>query len=155
MRENRQKAIKEDMRKGLSMVGDVSERDIMCIGLGLYWGEGYKRGSQEFGFTNSDDKMIRFYIKWLQVVFGIKKSDLILRVSINESHKARIKQVENFWSSVTNVPLSQFTKPSLIKSASKKLHSHKDVHYGTLRIKVRRGTTKRRIVLGVIQSLQT
>jgi len=155
LREKRQRSIKEDMSKGSSMVGNLSERDILCIGLGLYWGEGYKRGSQEFGFTNSDGNMIKFYIKWLKVVFAVNNIDLILRVSINESHKDRIKQVEKFWSKVTNVPLSQFTKPSLIKTASKKNYNKKEAHYGTLRIKVRRGTSKRRIVLGAIESLQT
>jgi hypothetical protein len=55
----------------------LNSRDIYCIGLGLYWGEGYKTGNQEFGFTNSDPKMVCFYIYWLESTFGVKKSELM------------------------------------------------------------------------------
>ena len=139
--------------KGKNKIGKLSKRDIYCIGLGLYWGEGYKRGSQEFGFTNSDSAMIRFYIKWLNIVFKVSSEDLILRVSINEQHQFRIDEVERHWSKLTLVPLSNFTKPSLIKTQSKKIYSNSENHFGTLRIKVRKGTSMRREVLGALEAL--
>lgn len=140
------------IESGKQKLGNMSERDMYCIGLGLYWGEGYKKGSQEFGFTNSDHGMILFYVLWLGVVFGTKKSDLILRVSINEQHKARVDEVEQFWSKLLGIPRTQFTKISLIKMQTKKLY--KDTkHMGTLRIKVRRGTSLRREVLGSLEGI--
>lgn len=140
---------------GKKKLGVLSSRDVYCIGLGLYWGEGYKTGSQEFGFTNSDPDMILFYITWLKAIFNTEKADLILRVSINQSHKRRLAVVESYWSELTNIPSSQFTKSSLIKSKSKKIYPNSDVHMGTLRIKVRRGTNLRREVLGAIRSIGT
>jgi len=139
--------------KGKNLVGTLTDRDVYCIGLGLYWGEGYKTGSQEFGFTNSDSQMIIFYIRWLQVVFGVELSSLILRVSINHLHKERIKDVEAFWSKETRVPHAQFTKPSFVKTTSKKIYSDNSTHMGTLRIKVRKGTSMRREVLGAIKAI--
>ncbi len=137
---------------GKQRLGCINDRDIFCIGLGLYWGEGYKKGSQEFGFTNSDTGMMLFYLRWLEVVFGIKKCDLILRVSINELHKARAEEVEQFWSKLLGVPRVQFTKISLVKMKNQKVF--KDTkHMGTLRIKVRRGTSLRREVLGSLESI--
>lgn len=137
---------------GKQRLGCMSEKDIFCIGLGLYWGEGYKKGSQEFGFTNSDKGMVLFYLRWLETVFGTKKCDLILRVSINELHRARVDEVEQFWSKLLDVPRSQFTKISLIKMQSKKVY--KDTkHMGTLRVKVRRGTSLRREVLGSLEGI--
>jgi predicted transcriptional regulator len=141
------------MFKGSKKLGKLSDRDIYCIGLGLYWGEGYKQGNQEFGFTNSDPQMITFYLKWLEVVFDVSKDDLILRVSINQLHTNRIGEVENFWSKHTQVPRCKFTKPSLVKTASKKVYANHAEHMGTLRIKVRRGTDMRREVLGAIKSI--
>ncbi|MFT5036535.1 MAG: putative transcriptional regulator [Candidatus Azotimanducaceae bacterium] len=135
---------------GAKMIGELTERDIFCIGLGLYWGEGYKKGGQEFGFTNSDSTMIMFYIKWLKVVFDVEKKDLILRISINSSHEHRVAKVLKYWSLKTKIPESQFTKTSLIKAQAKKQYGHSEDHYGTLRIKVRRGTQFRRQVLGAI-----
>lgn len=152
----RQKRIKNtqvSMFVGAKRLGELSDRDIYCIGLGLYWGEGYKTGSQEFGFTNSDPQMVTFYIRWLKVVFNIKKEDLILRVSINQLHEHRIEEVEKFWSGHIDVPRCQFTKSSFVKTASKKVYKNQSSHMGTLRIKARRGTSMRREVLGAIKSI--
>lgn len=135
------------------MVGKMSNRDVLLTGLGLYWGEGYKKGSQEFGFTNSDLGMLQFYLYWLKVCFRVKKKDLILRVSINEAHKSRVKDVESYWSTNLGISLVQFTKISLIKSVSKRVYSNQSEHYGTLRVKVRRGARLHRTVLGAIKHL--
>jgi hypothetical protein len=151
-RERRKAAMTEALVLGRKDIGSVNKRDIFMVGLGLYWGEGYKKGSQELGFTNSDPSMIKFYIKWLEVCFGIKKTDLILRVSINSIHSYRVNQVESYWSSLLNIQKTQFTKTSLIRSISKKYKENQN-HYGTLRVKVRRGTQLRRRILGAIEAL--
>ena len=39
--------------RGRKDVGNITSRDMFFVGLGLYWGEGYKKGSEELGFTNS------------------------------------------------------------------------------------------------------
>lgn len=153
LRQKRIEQTQADLDSGVAMIGSLSDRDTLCIGLGLYWGEGYKKGSQEFGFTNSDIGMVRFYINWLNRCFSIEKRDLIARVSINESHRNRIKEVESYWSTKLGLPFTQFTKTSLIKTVSKKVYSNQAVHYGTVRIKVRRGTRLRRRVLGAISYL--
>ena len=149
----RQKNVILDHTKGYDRLGKLSSRDMLCIGLGLYWGEGYKKGNQEFGFTNSDPAMIKFYIKWLKIVFSVDIEDLILRISINELHQERINEVQDFWIQQTKVPSSQFTLPSFIKVKNKKVYSSHSDHYGTLRIKVRRGTRMRRELLGMIDKL--
>jgi predicted DNA-binding ribbon-helix-helix protein len=151
-RELRKIAMTEARVLGRKDIGTVNKRDIFMVGLGLYWGEGYKKGSQELGFTNSDPLMIRFYIKWLEVCFGIKKTDLILRVSINSIHSHRVNQVESYWSSLLSIQRTQFTMTSLIQSISKKYKENQN-HYGTLRVKVRRGTQLRRRILGAIEAL--
>ncbi len=152
LRTERQERIDLSMNQGAKKLGTLSDRDVYCIGLGLYWGEGYKRGTQEFGFTNSDPAMIQFYLSWLSKCFGIRQSDLILRVSINQIHKDRTGEVERYWSDLTGVPRVQFTKTSLIKSRAKKVYSNRNGHYGTLRVKVRRGTERRREILGALRA---
>ncbi len=153
-REARQRNIQEMTQQGIMEVGSLSPRDIQMIGLGLYWGEGYKKGNQELGFTNSDPIMINFYIHWLKSLYKIEKSSLILRISINNLHIDRADQILKFWSKTTKIPISQFTKTSFIKSTSKKIYDNKQIHFGTLRIKVRRGTELRRKILGSISALE-
>jgi len=140
-------------KEGAGEVGQLSHRDRFIAGLALYWSEGYKKGNEEFGFTNSDPTMIKFFIRWLAEVFGVKREDLILRVSINNIHKYRVDEVERYWSKTTKVPLSQFSKTSLIHTLNRKLYQNKKQHFGTLRIKVRRGTKMRRKILGAIEQL--
>jgi len=152
-RRTREQTTLQNTSIGADNLGNLSDRDIYCVGLGLYWGEGYKRGNREFGFTNSDPAMIQFYIKWLQTVFDIKRTDLILRVSINQQHEKRIQEVEQYWSEITNTPLSQFTKVSLIKTSSKKQYENAATHYGTLRVKVSLGSNYREQVLGAIKRI--
>lgn len=154
-RKERQRNTEKMEKMGKREIGKLSLRDIQLIGLGLYWGEGYKKGSQELGFTNSDPAMINFYIEWLEKIYEISKKDLILRVSINNQHSDRTIEVVNYWSTVTNVPCSQFTKTSLLHIHSKKIYKNITTHFGTLRVKVRKGTNLRRRILGSIEAIKT
>lgn len=153
-RQERLSRVNSATSTGTNDIGTLSKRDYFMVGLGLYWGEGYKQGSQELGFTNSDPLMIRFYIKWLNWAYGINKNDLIFRVSINNLHSKRIKEVEKYWFNFLNVPLTQFTKPSLIKTKSRKVYNNSSTHYGTIRVKVRRGTMLRHRILGSLSALR-
>jgi len=154
-RRDRKQRTKNMMEKGGRDVGVLTERDLFMIGLALYWGEGYKQGSQETALTNSDPAIIVLFIRWLKEIYGVSKNDLILRVSINSVHKNREKEVKKYWVDVTGVPLKQFTKTSFIKAKVKKIYKNRDEHYGTLRVKVRRGTDLRRRILGSIEALKT
>ncbi|PIP73706.1 MAG: hypothetical protein COW88_01110 [Candidatus Lloydbacteria bacterium CG22_combo_CG10-13_8_21_14_all_47_15] len=152
-RAERIKLTKESTKAGARAVGKLSNRDIFMLGLALYWGEGYKSGNEEFGFTNSDRNIICLYVVWLEKVYRVNKKDLILRISINSLHKNRVSDVIRYWSKILNVPRSQFTKTSLIKTETKKRYTNMNEHFGTLRVKVRRGTSLRRQVLGSIEEV--
>ncbi len=145
---------KKSRERGMADVGKISKRDLFMIGLALYWGEGYKKGNEEFGFTNSDPKMIEVAIKWLEDIYNVKKDYLILRVSINQTHEKRGSCVVEYWSKITRVPITQFTKTSFIKTKSKKIYPNHDEHFGTLRIKIRKGAGLRRQVLGSISAIE-
>src|SRR3989344_2740699 len=145
--------IESESKTGSKTIGALVQRDIFMLGIALYWGEGYKSGNEECGFTNSDPDIIRACILWLERAYSIPLSDLIPRVSINQTHRNRINIVEQYWSKATGIPRSQFTKTSLIKTHSRKIYSDPAQHFGTLRIKVRRGTALRRRILGSIKEV--
>lgn len=147
----------EDTRRQYSLgaadVGQITPRDIFFLGLGLYWGEGYKKGSGEFGFTNSNPAIIRAFLTWITKTYGVKKQDLILRVSINQRHRDKTLASIRYWSRITGARPDQFTKTSLIRAPQHKIFVNSDSYYGTLRIKVRRGTSLLRRVLGSIEQV--
>ncbi len=147
------KLLKKNHTIGVNKVEKLSKRDLDMLCVGLYWGEGYKTGNGEFGFTNSDASMIKLYLRWLYEVHNVSEDRIILRISINESHKYRINDVLEFWSNITKIPKRQFTKTSLIKSKSKKIYSNHNNHMGTLRVKVSGGADLRAQVIGSISAL--
>jgi hypothetical protein len=153
-RASRVAATKIQVKMGRRDVSSLSKRDIFMLGLALYWGEGYKNDNEECGLTNSDPDIIRTFIAWLALIYNISTVDLIARVSINSMHRGRIKQIEKYWSTVTEIPLSQFTAPSMIEVRARKEYPNSAVHFGTLRVKVRRGTSLRRRIMGSINELR-
>lgn len=149
----RLRAVEEEMRNGRDDVGRLSKRDLFVLGAALYWGEGYKKGNEECGLTNSDPDIIRAFIHWLEEIYDIPRSRLIARVSVNRLHEKRLRLIERHWSRVTGIPLSQFSRPSVIMSTSRKVYANPGRHVGTIRIKVRRATALRRRILGSIAEI--
>lgn len=139
-------------KQGIREISRLKEKEFFVAGVALYWGEGFKTGGIT-GFSNSDPKVVVFMIEWFKNYCKAYNSDFICRVGINIIHKKRVKEVENYWSNLTKIPLSQFTKTGLYKSASKKVYENQNEHFGTLRIKVKRGSKLQRKILGWIEGL--
>ncbi len=143
------------IESGESDVGQLTNRDLFMLGLGLYWGEGYKYMHCELGFTNSNPAMVLTYMRWLERVYGVSKDRLVCRISINGVHEGRLLDVEKYWRTVTGLNAEQFTKTSLIKAVTQKVYENANNHYGTLRIKVRCATVLRNRVIGSIDYIAT
>ncbi len=147
--------IRIQKQNGESDVGKMTDRDLFILGLGLYWGEGYKKGSQELGFTNSDPQIILIFIEWLRQNYQISKDQLVARVTINDRYSDKAEEIQNKWTMATGIPRTQFTKPSFINTKTSSVTRDSDTYTGTLRIKVRNGTSLRRRILASIVSAST
>ncbi len=138
-------------KEGVKMITPFSKRDLLMVGIGLYWGEGYKESNSELGFTNSNPFMLRFYIIWLNL-FKVQRKDLIFRLSINKIYSKYEKEIKEFWIKYLRVEEGQFTKTSFVKTKLKKASSGISSDYkGILRIKVRRGLELKNKILGSIE----
>lgn len=153
--QRRKRELKEKRfwKQGVKEVGELSNRELFLVGVGLYWGEGFKKDSQA-GFANSDPAMIRLFIKWLIECCDVKKSDLSMRVTINSSHEYRLNDVQNYWAEVTGVETSSFQKPYLQTVKWKKVYDNHEGYYGVLRIKVRKSKDFLRKIYGWIDGLK-
>jgi hypothetical protein len=152
LKRQRIEATKELRNEGVKEIKKLTDREFFMAGIGLYWGEGYRK-HETIGFTSKDEKIIKFIISWFKKFLKIKTTDFILRVSINRSHKSRTKEIENYWSSVTKVPTKQFTKASYIKPKQKKIYELPNEYYGTLRTTIRKSRAKHRKFMGWIEGL--
>lgn len=94
----------------------VSEelRGLKLSGVMLYWAEGSKwHGETQVDFANSDKDMILLFLRFLREVCGIDEQRL--RVFGYFYSNQDVDRNIKYWSDLTNIPKSQFTKPYIRK----------------------------------------
>lgn len=128
------KKIEECLLKAKKDIPSLKERELFIAGLGLYWGEGAKKGSVRF--YNSDYSAILFMMRWFREILNIEEDRFLMYLSINQIHKKRLGTVIKYWTKITRVSAYQFRKPSLIKTKNKKIYTNFNEHYGTLCIRI-------------------
>ncbi|HEY9586195.1 MAG TPA: hypothetical protein VJJ27_00950 [Candidatus Paceibacterota bacterium] len=121
------KILKEAKRE---IMTPLSEQTFKLFGAALYWGEGSK--GNVFQVTNSDPRLILFMVNWIEKVFHIKKVSLRARLNIYPQQNE--KEIKDFWSELTNIPVKNFGK-SYVKPLSKG-YKKNNLYYGTVRIEV-------------------
>lgn len=146
------KKVVELKSQGIDEVGRITKRERFLIGIALYWAEGFKKDKQ-LGFSNTDPRMMRFFIYWLEECLSISRTNLIVRVTANESYRATIIELEKYWSKELNIPCIQFSKPFFQKSVWKKQYVHPELYHGVLRIKVRKSIDLLRKMHGYIDGV--
>ncbi len=145
---------KKLLHKGITNIGNLTNRDMLIAGIALYWGEGFKnKHEHRLGFCNSDPEMIRFYIKWLEKSLEVKKENLIVRLTLNESYEKRTKEIEDYWSKITEIPKSGFSKTFYQKTKWKKQYNSQDYH-GVLRIHVKNSLNLLLLMKGFIEGMK-
>jgi hypothetical protein len=148
---NREKRVQGAEKWAEEELGQMSTRDILVAGIGLYWGEGAK--ARTLNFTNSDPKLLVFIKSWFQEALGVKQEDFLVRVCINESHRDRYEEVQRFWVRTLQLPASQFYKPTFIKTRLKKVYENRKTYYGVISLRIRKSTDLQYRILGLIKAL--
>ena len=145
--------LEEDAKNfGISILSEISNRELLIAGLALYWGEGGKT-NKRVEFCNSDPKMIKFLIRWLKVNFQLDISQFKCAVGINILHQKREMAVKKYWSEITGIPISQFYKTSFKKTINRKVYNNFDKHFGTLTVRIIKSTSLYYKILGLIEAL--
>ncbi|MGY5136807.1 hypothetical protein ACWGJW_31210 [Streptomyces nigrescens] len=136
--ERRDEARRRTKQAATSEIGELTDRELFLIGVGLYWSEGSKskpyRLSERVIFINSDPDMIRVYLAWLRLL-GVSTDRLRFHVHIHES--ADVGAAEQFWADLTGVTPSTFGKTTLKKHNPKTVRKNVGADYhGCLMIRV-------------------
>lgn len=150
-KDRRLRKIDDYKKSGAKEIGNLSNRDVLMVGLGLHLGEGSKTKNQ-FRFTNSSPDIIKAIIKWL-AYFGITRKDMYCNVLINEIHRTRETSILNEWSKITKIPLKQFNKTTFIKAVNKKIYKNSKNYIGTLSLQVYKSSELQYRVLGLMNGL--
>jgi hypothetical protein len=96
------------LEEGRRRIGHLSEKEFLVAGAALYAGEGAKTGNT-VKLANSDPRMVAFFCAWLRHHFEIDERRL--RISLYLHQGLDLDAAIAFWSAVTQIPPTQFTKP--------------------------------------------
>lgn len=146
--------IERYQQEGREQFKTVSQNEFFTAGVALYWAEGSKK-DRTLSFCNSDPALINFMLRWLKTFFNVETERFRLCVGINEMHRYREDEVKKYWAEITGIPVEQFRKTSFKKSVSSKIYANPEEHYGTLDVRVLKGTELCYRILGLIQGLSS
>jgi transposase-like protein len=79
-------------------------KSVLCA---LYWAEGSKNRGM-LNFANTDPRLMKLFITLLRQCYVLDERKFRVRLYLHWYHKER--KVKLFWSSLLNIPLSQFNK---------------------------------------------
>ncbi len=96
------------------------------MGLGLYWGEGAKRGNGGVRLTNTDPKLLKKFIQFLQTIFFVDKDRL--KFSLQIFSDIDEGEAQNYWIKELNIRRSQFYKTIISKVRNKGTYKYKSEH---------------------------
>ena len=141
LQRRRQAEIDRLLAEGRARMGRLSEREFLVAGVALYAGEGSK-GDGSVVFANSDPRMVVFFCSWLRYFFQIDESRLRVRLYLHQG--LDLAGAIAFWSQLTGIPGSQFSKPYRAVPDPSIRHA-KHVH-GCVGVRYSCGTTNRSIM---------
>lgn len=124
--EKRIKRTKEIVARAKKEARNLVKNPLFLAGLMLYWAEGTKSDTREkVSFSNSDPAMIKFMMKWFRKICKVSEERFRIGLHIHTLHCR--KDVENYWSKITNIPMEQFhktqIKPTSLRHRKNKLYN--------------------------------
>lgn len=140
-------------KKGTEDIGVFTSRDMLMVGLGLYWGEGYKAYKGGASLINSDPRIIAFMYQWFREVLQLGPQLFRPQIFINSIHRPRAKKILRFWAHLLKLPESQFRRIVFLKVKNKKVYENYDSYYGVLALRLRNGTDHKYRILGLIDAI--
>jgi transcriptional regulator with XRE-family HTH domain len=132
---------------GIQWVGELSEREFLMAGLGLYAGDGAKTPGG-VRFANSNPAMVILFCRWFRTFFDIDEERLRIQLYLHED--LDYATAVAFWSEAVDIPSTQFSKPyRAIANATRRKNRHV---YGCCHVRYS-STPIHRQILGLMQAL--
>ena len=126
-REDKIEEIRRNIRKNFHITTYTQFQQSLLCSL-LYWGEGGKT-QHRVQFINSDPQMIRVFLSLFRSFYPVDEKRFRVCVHLHEYHDQ--KGTLMYWSKITDIHLSQFTKPYIKPHTGKTI---RDGYHGCIRI---------------------
>jgi len=118
--------------KALSLLNNISKNKELykLICSILFWTEGGKSTDSYVYFTNSDPTMVVLFVTLIRKSFPVQEGKFRALIHVHEYHNER--EIKNFWSKITKIPISQFSKTYLKPHTQKRIRKG---YKGSIRIR--------------------
>jgi hypothetical protein len=157
-----QKRAKLGRTNAKQQIGQLNKRELLLLGVALYWGEGYKRPIIKNGvarsyhpvsLSNSDPQLIEIFLKFLREVCEVDEGRLRAGLRIYEHQNP--EQLLLFWSKLTKIPKERFEKFYYgVSKSSQSKRPFNILPYGTIQIRVN-DTALYHKIMGWIEGVST
>lgn len=114
-------------------LGEISQRDLWILGIGLYIGEGSK-SYEDVRIINSNPEIIKLAVHWFKKICKIDNKNFTLTIHLYPDNN--INQCLKYWSNLTSIPLNQFRKSQIDKRENKSWKKKSKLPYGTAHLSV-------------------
>jgi hypothetical protein len=142
-------ALFEKQAKG--KIQEISSRNLFFLGLGLYWGEGFKAPSTPgAGFSNSDYRVVLLMITWFEKCLGVARDRFRIQIFVNDLHRDREVKILRFWKEKTGLSSQQFLRVIFLQK-SRKVYENRDSYYGVCAVRVQKGRGLKDSIVALIQ----
>lgn len=142
-RETRQNLVYQKEREYLL---PLSDKELYVAGLLLYWGEGAKTTPTATSLSNTNPKVVKFYVFWLITIFHIPKEKIFVKLHLYSDMNEK-DEIE-YWSETLKLPRTQFKK-SYIKSSTLAGLTYKSYGHGTCNIIVYSRDLTEKVIQGI------
>lgn len=150
MKRNKQQTLiavmnaKKLRRKFKKQITSLSKKELLILGVALYWGEGYKRPIIKNGIaksyhpvslSNSDPKLVMAFLKFLREICGVEEAKINAGLRIYQHQNPNKLLI--FWSELTKIPKERFQKFYYgVSKSSLGKRPFNILPYGTIQIRV-------------------
>jgi hypothetical protein len=105
---------------------------LMGLGLGLWWGEGYKKHQKTIRLGNTDPDLIKAFIAFLTRICGMRPERI--RYGLQVFSDIRPNHARRWWSGCLKVPPSQFL-PKVVVTPARGVGTYKQkTRHGVLTV---------------------
>ena len=143
------KVIEEIQKTSAKDIGTISKRELWLMGIVLYWRErllnkndsDLKKGIR---FSSSDPRLIKFFIRWLEDVGGIKNEEISFDIFIGKDSPILLNETVKYWADITGFSKDNFSRYYILKKSKRSL----------LRIRVKASSMLARQIAGWANGIQ-
>lgn len=147
MKQKREKRLNEIYNFEKGAIFPLTNKELRMIGLGLYWGEGTKYRMDCLSISNTDPSIIKFFIFWLNKTLGVTINKLT--VYLHLYNNMNIKKEMSYWSTILEIPLSQFNKPYIKITSSERINHKGGFGHGTCNVKIGDARLSEKILMAI------